>query len=64
MFLSHFVHNHWMLLADVIAKWLCMADVFSHHGRCESHYVFLFVENHNLMNCLVVADVMATLLIG
>ena len=51
-------------MADVIAKWLCMADVFSHCGRCESHSVFLLVEKHNLMYCLVLADVIATLLIG
>ena len=40
MLLSHLVCNHWMLLADVIAIWLCMADVFSHCGRYESHCVF------------------------
>ena len=37
MLLTHLVYNHWMLLADVIAIWLCMTDVFSHCGRCESH---------------------------
>ena len=37
--------NHWMLLADVIAMWLYMADVISHCGGCESH-LCLFVENH------------------
>ena len=63
MLLSHFVNNHWMLLADVIASWLFMADVFSHCGRCESHSVFCLWKPQ-LMNCLVVADVMATLLIG
>ena len=52
-----------MLLADVIANWLFMADVFSHCGRCESHSIFVCGKPH-LMNCLVVADVMATLLIG
>ena len=25
---TFFVDNHWMLLADVIASWLLMADVF------------------------------------
>ena len=36
MLLSHYVDNHWMLLADVIASWLLMADVFSQCGRCKA----------------------------
>ena len=57
MLLSHYINNHWMLLADVIASWLLLADVVSHCGRCKSHSVFV-CGNPQL---IVVADVMATL---
>ena len=30
-----------MLLADVIASWLLLADVVSHCGRCKSHIIYL-----------------------
>ena len=46
MLLSHFVHNHWMLLADVIASWLFMVDVLAIVADVKAT-VFLFVENHN-----------------
>ena len=30
-----------MLLADVVASWLLLADVVSHCGRCKSHIIYL-----------------------
>ena len=54
MLLSHLVYNHWMLFVDVIA---IVADVKA------TVFVYLWKTTY-LMYCLVVADVIATLLIG
>ena len=63
MLLSHFVDNPLDVIGRCHSQWLCMADVLVIVADVKAT-LFLFVENHNLMNCLVVADVMATLLIG
>ena len=57
MLLSHYIDNHWMLLADVTVSWLLLADAVSHCGRCKTT-VFFVCGNPQL---IVVADVIATL---
>ena len=49
MLLSHYVDNHWMLLADVFASWLLMADVFTQCGRCKA--TIFDCVNPQLINC-------------
>ena len=60
MLLSLFVDNHWMLLADVIASWLLMAEVLSHCGRCKSHIIYFCKPT--IVDYFIVADVITTLL--
>ena len=52
-----------MLLADVIAIWLCMADVLAIVADVKAT-VFFICGKPQFDECLVVADVITTLLIG
>ena len=64
MLLSHFANNQWMywqMLLPSGCLWLMFLAIVA---DVKATVFLLFVENHNLLNCLVVADVMATLWIG